>query len=322
MFKRKLLKQSKFRRLLLKLLNVYAIDKETFNLVNPMTDNKGSNFFKFNDKSYILSSGYLDLKRKINSLDIYYRYSPNVDLWNTKGSWKRIIPNIDKQTLIKVSLLSLKESVLFFLKNNNLNINLHLIYDQSTDQFNNELKDLLSNDKYKLNFYNSKIKGNRGTYLECCDLAEKAKDLIFFVEDDYLFKKSSFEEIILSYSRISTLIDNDIFMCPSDYVFYYDSNYLTSLFIGKNHRWRVVKETLLTILFSKNLFNKFKNNIRLVGEKENTPFEGPLHEVYEQSPCFAPVKSTCYHLSRSVPGIESEWLEIWQKYFDKINGGP
>ena len=114
MFKRKLLKQSKFRRLLLKLLNVYAIDKETFNLVNPMTDNKGSNFFKFNDKSYILSSGYLDLKRKINSLDIYYRYSPNVDLWNTKGSWKRIIPNIDKQTLIKVSLLSLKESVLFF----------------------------------------------------------------------------------------------------------------------------------------------------------------------------------------------------------------
>ena len=149
MFKRKLLKQSKIRRLFLKLLNIYAIDKETFNLINPMTDNKGGNFFKFNDKSYILSSGYLDLKRKINSLDIYYRYSPNVDLWNTKGSWKRIIPNIDKKTLIKVSLLSLKESVLFFLKNNDLKINLNLIYDVSTDKFNNELKDLISNDKYK-----------------------------------------------------------------------------------------------------------------------------------------------------------------------------
>ena len=35
MFKRKLLKQSKFKRLFLKLLNVYAYDKETLNLVNP-----------------------------------------------------------------------------------------------------------------------------------------------------------------------------------------------------------------------------------------------------------------------------------------------
>ena len=34
MFKRKLLKQSKFKRILLKLLNVYAYDKETLNLVN------------------------------------------------------------------------------------------------------------------------------------------------------------------------------------------------------------------------------------------------------------------------------------------------
>ena len=45
MFKRKLLKQSKLRRLLLKILNVHAIDKETFNLVNPHTNNEGDNFF-------------------------------------------------------------------------------------------------------------------------------------------------------------------------------------------------------------------------------------------------------------------------------------
>ena len=44
MFKRKLLKQSKLRRLLLKILNVHAIDKETFNLVNPHTNNEGNNF--------------------------------------------------------------------------------------------------------------------------------------------------------------------------------------------------------------------------------------------------------------------------------------
>ena len=166
MFKRKLLKQSKLRRLLLKILNVHAIDKETFNLVNPVINNKGNNFFNLNHKTYILSNGFLDLKRKIKKLDIYYRFSPSVSLWNTKGSWKRIIPNIDKKTLIKVSLLSLKKSILYFLNNNNLDITLNLVYDQSNTDFNTEIKNLMSDKKFQTNFYESKIKGNRGSYLE------------------------------------------------------------------------------------------------------------------------------------------------------------
>jgi hypothetical protein len=40
MFKRKLKKQNKFKRLLLKLLNIYAINKETFELINPRTIKK------------------------------------------------------------------------------------------------------------------------------------------------------------------------------------------------------------------------------------------------------------------------------------------
>ena len=82
-------------------------------------------------------------------------------------------------------------------------------------------------------------------------------------------------------------------MCPSDYPFYYDSRYKTSLFIGKNYRWRIVGETLLTFMFSKKIFKKYKNNIRIVGEKENDPFEKPLHEIYKKIPCLAPINSLC-----------------------------
>ena len=35
MFSRKYKKQSKLKRLLLKILNIYGIDRETFNLVRP-----------------------------------------------------------------------------------------------------------------------------------------------------------------------------------------------------------------------------------------------------------------------------------------------
>jgi hypothetical protein len=323
MFKRKLIKQNKFKRFLLRLLNIYAVDRETFELINPQNDHQAENYYKFNDKSLILSSGYLDFKNKIKKLDIYYRFSPNVALWNSPGKWKRIIPNIDKETLIKVSLLSLKNSILEFLKRNDLKISLNLIYDKSSEDFNNELKKILDNDKFLITTICSKINGNRGTFLECCDQAEKSEDLIFFVEDDYIFKINSIEEMLFSYLRISTQLDMDLFLVPTDYVFYYDKNYSTSIFIGKNHKWRIVQETLLTILFTKRILDNHKNNIRLVGEEVNDPFEKPLHRIFKKVPCLAPINSLGYHISRSIPSIEPDWLKLWEDNYKKvINGGP
>jgi len=322
MFKRKLLKQNKIKRFLLKLFNLYALDKETFELINPKFDQKAENYFKFNDKSVILSTGFLIFKRKIKKLDIFYRYSPDISLWNSPGKWKRIISNINKETLIKVSLISLKKSILKFLESNTLDISLNLIYDKSSSEFNNQLSNLLSNNKFKINIIKSKIDGNRGTYLECCDQAEKSEDLIFFIEDDYLFKKDSIEELLFSYSRISTQTEKELFFTPSDYVFYYDKNYTTSVFIGKNYRWRVVKETLLTFMFSKKLLNIYRNKIRAVGEVENDPFEKPLHEIFEKELCFAPISSTSFHISRTVPSIEPDWHKLWEENYKEINGGP
>ena len=312
MFKRELKKHNIIKRLILKLFNIYGFDKETFNLVNPYTNNISKNHFELNNKSFILSSGFLELDRKISEVDIYYRYSPSVDLWNSNGSWKRIIPNITKEKLIEVSLKSLKDSIIFFLKNNKLKFNLHLIHDRSNDKFNNKLLNLLENDKFKILLKKSKIQGNRGSYLECCNQAKNAKDLIMFIEDDYLFEKHCIEELIFSYSRISTILSKDVFMCPSDYPFYYDSIYKTSLFVGKEYRWRYVGESLLTILFSKHLLEKHESGIRKVGDSINEPFEEPLHKIYKDTPCLAPVKSLAYHLSRSVPSIEEDWLKLWK----------
>ena len=114
MFKRKLKKNSTIKRFILKILNIYGFDKESFKLINPNVHNVSKNYYNLNNKTYILSNGYLDLKRKISELDIYFRYSPSVDLWNSAGDWKRIIPNISKETLIETCLKSLKQSIIFF----------------------------------------------------------------------------------------------------------------------------------------------------------------------------------------------------------------
>ena len=59
MFPRKYKKLSSFKRFILKLLNVYALDRETLNLVNPNYKNSGYNTFKVNKETIILSNGFL-----------------------------------------------------------------------------------------------------------------------------------------------------------------------------------------------------------------------------------------------------------------------
>ena len=322
MFKREIKKQNKFFRTLLKLMNVYAIDKEKFDFVNPNIKNNSQNYHLFNKISFNLSAGYTEINRKIENFDIFLRFSPSVDLWNSKGSWKRIIPNIDKEILIKVCAHSLKKSLLNFFMKSNINMTLYLIFDQSNDKFNNDLINILKNKYFPVKLFETDIKGNRGSYLKCCDLAKNSKDLIFFCEDDYLFEKNFFDEVLFSFTKISSMLKQDIFICPSDYTFFYDKNYQTFLMIGKDSKWRKVNETLLTFIFSKKLYNKHYNNIRLVGEKINDPFEKPLHYIYEENYCFAPIGSLCHHISRSIPSDNNTWLETWKKNYNDLYGGP
>ena len=319
MFLRKYKKLSSFKRFVLKLLNVYALDRETLNLVNPNYKNSGNNTFKINKESIILSNGYLKLNRKINSLDIFYRFAPNNLMWNSTNRWKRIVPNINKKDLILTSLNSLKKSIIKFISQNQIKVTINLISDSSEKKFNDSIFNLLDDNLIRINFIETKIEGNRGSYLECCDQAENSEDLIFFIEDDYIFDENCIEEMIITYSRLSTIFNNDVFLCPSDYPFYYDSSYKTSLYIGNKYKWRTVEETLLTFMMSKNLYERYKKNIRLVGEKENEPFEKPLHEIYKNNPCFSPVNSLSYHISRDHPATTEDWIKIWNDNFTKFD---
>ena len=319
MFLRKYKKLSSFKRFVLKLLNVYALDRETLNLVNPNYKNSGNNTFKINKESIILSNGYLKLNRKINSLDIFYRFAPNNIMWNSTNRWKRIVPNINKKDLILTSLNSLKKSIIKFISQNQIKVTINLISDSSEKKFNDSIFKLLDDNLIRINFIETKIEGNRGSYLECCDQAENSEDLIFFIEDDYIFDENCIEEMIITYSRLSTIFNNDVFLCPSDYPFYYDSSYKTSLYIGNKYKWRTVEETLLTFMMSKDLYERYKKNIRLVGEKENVPFEKPLHEIYKNNPCFSPVNSLSFHISRDHPATTEDWIKIWNDNFTKFD---
>ena len=64
-------------------------------------------------------------------------------------------------------------------------------------------------------------------------------------------------------------------------------------------------------MFSKKILRNYKKNIRLVGEINNEPFEKPLHQIYKEIKCLAPISSLSYHISRSVPDDTNNWTSLW-----------
>ena len=149
------------------------------------------------------------------------------------------------------------------------------------------------------------------------ELAENFKDLIYFVEDDYIHKKETILEMVLTYEKLSTQLNSELFLCPSDYPFLYTNMEKNSILLGDKSHWREINQTLLTFLTSKKLLDKYLNEFKNMCTFENRPFEKPLHKIYEKEYCFSPIPSLAMHCSNinSIYGIPPnlDWKKFWDE---------
>lgn len=323
MFKRKPQKKNRILRLILRFLKVYAVDRENFNLINPSYKNEGKSKYILNDKSFVFPNGYLELTRKVKQLDIFLRYTGSINLWNTSQRWKRIIPDINKETLILSCYNSLVKSISECKRKfeNQVNIKIHLVDDGHQEQFNKELINRSEEENIDIKYYKNENQGNKESFLKCLEISKNCEDLVFFVEDDYLFEVDAISEMIASYSRIATLLKKDINIVPADYPFYYDALYKTAVMLGSEKKFRFVGESLMTFMTSSKIINDNYDLIKQVSIKENDPFELPLHELYKQHPCLAPIGALAYHVSTEAPGLgpHTNWKKTWDQNILKYN---
>ena len=147
--------------------------------------------------------------------------------------------------------------------------------------------------------------------------AKKCKDLIYFVEDDYIHKRESLKEMIFTYERLASQTNNEIILCPTDYPYLYAKSEITQNFLGQNYHWRKVNETLCTFLTSKKIIEKHWRKYVSMCEKEHAPFEKPLHDIYESELCISPIPSLAIHLTNinSIYGLSPNvnWKKIWDE---------
>ena len=295
---------------LCKIMGYELIDQNNF--TSPTLDRElNKDLTILNDKSIVLPLGEVKISRKVKSILVLFRTNSNVEIWDQN---KKRLFELSKIEYTLRSLNSLLKSINFSKeKYPSAKIKL-IIIDDNTNEINlNKIKNLtnssdidititkVDHEKYRQLIKeqkNEQTYSNLASLLCCYEIAKKnADDLVFFVEDDYLHFEPMMEEMIASYERISSQINNDIFMCPADYPYLYMNNQKTNVLIGNKRHWRTVNETLCTFMTSKIFLEKYWDNFYKTCLDRHDPFEKYINEVYKSEICISPLKSLSVHFT-------------------------
>ena len=286
-----------------------------------------------NEKSIVLPLGEVKVTKKVTSILIILRMNTNIDIWDQNRKRLFEFPKIE---YTKRSLNSLIKSINYFKnKYSGIKVKTIIVDDNSNSENIQKIKSIIKdNDFEMLNLdyskYQNKIskQKNKETFANLASLLQSfeigkdnGKDLIYFIEDDYLHFEPMLEEMVASYERIASQINKDIFMCPTDYPYLYMDNVKTNVLIGNKRHWRTVDKTLCTFMTTKNLLNKYWDNFYKNCLNRHDPFEKYLNEIYSKEICISPIKSLSLHLTNinSSYGLSPliNYKKLWEE--NKIN---
>ena len=335
----KIKKKKNFLQILLiklnRLFGYEIIDQSNYSIAS-LEKYGYENLSKEGEYSITLPLGKYDIKRKVKALHIILRSCASVKMLSQ--SKERIYNKEKHEYSIKtlVSLIkSLNSSKKIFDK---INLKLTIIDHNSNNKTLQKYKEILNEqffksdiinlefDKFKLNINNinqenknvtENQKSNMSNIHQSLTIAKDSEDLIYFVEDDYLHKKNSIEEMIFTYEKLSTIFNDELFLCPIDYPYLYVEPNKTNVLIGNKFHWRRIDQTLCTFLTSNQMIKKHYDELVNMCELEHYPFEKPLHEIYKKEFCFSPIPSLAVHFTNvnSIYGISpnTDLDKLWNE---------
>ena len=293
-----------------KILGYEIIDQNEF--YSPTLEkNLNEDLSTINQKSIVLPLGEVSISRKVNSILIILRTNTNIDIWDQNK--KRIFEK-PKVEYTSKSINSLIKSIIFCkTKYPNIKIKTLIVDDDSDEKTLIHIKKTINSSKLDMEIINfdkrdydniiNKQKnlqtfGNLSSLLHSFELGKKmGKDLVFFLEDDYIHFEPMLEEMIASYERISSQTKKELFMCPADYPYLYMNNEKSNILIGNKRHWRTIDKTLCTFMTSIELINKYWDNFYSTCLDRNEPFEKHLNEIYKKEICISPLKSLSVHMT-------------------------
>ena len=287
-------------------------------------------------KSINLPLGEVNITRKVNALDVIIRSCSSVNMLTQN---KQRIFEKDKIDYTLRSINSVLRSV-SYAKNyhSNIEIKITVIDHNSSEKNLKKITDLLKKSSLPFKLLNldlaefeKKIKktneknetvtsnqiSNMSNIYKSLLESKMSKDLVYFVEDDYIHELDSITEMLFTYERITSLINKEIIICPTDYPYLYTQAENTKIYLGEKYHWRKINETLCTFLTSKQIVDKHWEKFLSMCTFEHYPFESPLHEIYKEELCISPIPSIAIHCTNvnSIYGLSpnKDWKKIWDE---------
>ena len=324
------------KKILIKICRIAGfeiIDQNQFTF--PSLKNKEFNDLStVNKQSIVMPLGKVEISRKIEKLSIIVRTNSNVHISDQN---KKRIFNKDKEEDIKRSLNSLVLSINSFKKKfNKFEIYLTIVDQSDNEKMSSMFDEIFSKldfkptiiafDKNELKSeinvdFNKDIFGNLSSLLKCFKIGKESEsDLIFFLEDDYLHKKTLIEEMLLTYQRISSQTKKELILVPSDYPFLYMEERLTNILTGSHRHWQTLNKVLCSFMTSKEMLETYWENFLLTCQNHNNPIEKHLNEICKKEICLSPIPSLSIHManSNSIFGI-SPFIDIKKEWDDNKN---
>ena len=288
-------------------------------------------------KSITLPLGEMKITRKVKALTIIYRSCTNVNMLtqNKKRLFNKVKSEYTFRSLNSI-ILSLNKAQESFPQ---IEFNIVIVdYNSKKDDLD-QMKKQLNKTHFKnsiislnINEFRDKIKkinaenknvtenqmSNMSNIHKSLLIAKKqCRDLIYFVEDDYLHQQEAVQEMIFAYERISSQTNKELILCPIDYPYLYTKMDTTNIFLGSTKHWRIVGETLCTFLTSSNILQKHWDKFVSMCQFEHYPFEQPLHDIYKSEYCLSPIPSLAVHCTNvnSIYGLSPtvNWKKLWEE---------
>ena len=332
-------KTSFFKKIFIKICRTFGyeiIDQSSF-FVPTQNKSLNENLSIQGKKSINLPLGEIKISRKVNSLTVIFRSCTNVNML-TQNKTRLFDENKSEYTFrslnsIIISLNHAKKCSpkihfdIVIIDHNSKKEDLEQIKKQlnktniKSSIISLNVNEFIDNIK-KINAKNENVTKNQmsnmsNIHKSLLTAKSQCDDLVYFVEDDYLHMKEALNEMILAYERISSQINSELILCPSDYPYLYTKIDPTNIFLGSNKHWRRVEETLCTFFTSKIIIEKYWSKFISMCQFEHYPFEQPLHDIYRSEYCLSPIPSLAIHCTNvnSIFGLSPnvQWKEMWEK---------
>jgi hypothetical protein len=335
---KKVNKNSLFKKFFIKIcrmLDYEIIDQGNFYL--PITNQDINEDLSIIGKnSLTIPMGRVEITRPVKSLTVILRTCASVNMLTQ--SKKRLFDREKSEYTLR-SLSSIINSLNFARELfKNIDLEMIVVDHNSEKDLVEKIKSILASQFFKnrfihldvdsfkkninpINEKNEKVSFNQMSNMsnihQSLLLAKGCDDLIYFVEDDYIHSIHAIKEMILSYEKLSSMLKQELILCPTDYPYLYSKIDNSKILLGDKSHWRSIKETLCTFLMSKEMVIKYWEELISTCKFEHYPFEKPFHNIYEKEYCLSPMPSLAIHFTNinSVFGISPnvDWKKVWDE---------